>query len=79
LIQNNDVNQNDNVQLNEGHDDEQMMDDQESMVMHPSGNSSSSVNFHQGIGNNLLLHIGFISTTVYGHKLPPLLQWKTNV
>jgi hypothetical protein len=62
LIQNND--ENDNVRLNEDHDDEQMMDDQESVVLHPSGNSNSSINFHQGIQNNLLLHIGFFRTTI---------------
>jgi hypothetical protein len=75
-VQNNVDNHNGNVQQNEGEEDGPMLDDLESMVLHPSGNSDSSVHIHQGIDNNLLLQVGMVRTTIFGPQLPPSLQWK---
>jgi hypothetical protein len=69
-VQNNVDNHNGNVQQNEGEEDGQMLDDLESMVLHPSGNSDSSVHIHQGIDNNLLLQVGMVRTTIFGPQLP---------
>jgi hypothetical protein len=75
-MQNNDDIHNDNVQQNVEHEDDQMVDDQESMILNPSEDSDSSVHIHQGIENNLLLQVGMVRTAFFGPQLPPSLQWK---
>jgi hypothetical protein len=46
---------------------------QESMVLNPSQNSVSSVNFQF---EQQLLQVGFVSTVTFGPALPPELYWK---
>jgi hypothetical protein len=59
------------------HDNVQHMDIQEevqeSMLLNPSQNSDSSVNFHF---EQQFLQVGFVSTVTYGPALPPELYWK---
>jgi hypothetical protein len=61
------------------HDDQEQdmvfeVDEQESMILNPSQNSGSSVNGFEG--NGLPLQVGFVSTYVYGHVIPPHMSWK---
>jgi hypothetical protein len=63
------------LQQNVGNDVDQMVDDQESMVLNPSGNSSSSANVQPQM-NNQILQVGLVRTSFIGPMIPPDLQWK---
>jgi hypothetical protein len=62
--------QQDNVQQMDVQGEEQ---EKESMIMNPSQNSVSSVNFQL---DQQLLQVGYVATVTFGPVLPPDLYWK---